>query len=182
MRILIATALYPPDTAEPAPYAKELAGRLADQHSVSVLLYGRLPEHVQNVTCTCVDKRLSRIARIAAFTTSLFRLSNDVDIVHVENGPSVEVPVLIWSLCTQRPYVLHVGDSAAHTRAQSRTVLRYLEKLTQRRALRVVHTAPIPKPEILPFAPRPEAELEHYEEWWLQHLAELEDLYTYDAK
>src|SRR3989344_9051256 len=41
MKIVLATALYPPDIAPPAPYVKELATRLAANHEVTIVTYGR---------------------------------------------------------------------------------------------------------------------------------------------
>ena len=46
MTLVLASPLYPPDLAEPAPYTKELARRLSTTHTVIVVAYGRLPEKV----------------------------------------------------------------------------------------------------------------------------------------
>jgi hypothetical protein len=71
MRILLASPLYPPDIAEPAPYVKELALRLSASHSVTVLTYGKHPETIERVRMHSVDKSTPRLVRLKAYTRAL---------------------------------------------------------------------------------------------------------------
>jgi len=177
MKVVIATALFPPDIAEPAPYTKTLARRLAGEHEVTVVLYGRLPESVPAVRYVCVDKRRALPFRLIAYTRALLHEARHADVLHVENGSSVELPVLVVSLISRTPFVLHIGDTRAHT--QDSPLTRLLARLVTFRAASVVEELPHARPEILPFAPYPTRELEKYEHSWQAHIQTLTSAYKH---
>jgi hypothetical protein len=172
MKILLATPLYPPDVAQPAPYTKELASRLAQAgHDVVAVVYGRLPEPVAGVRIVGVDKRQALPARLWDFYRTLSREAREADIIVAENGPSVELPLLF----VRGRIVLHVGDRAALGKGG------VLAALARWRAAHVVTDMPPERPEILPFVPRPDAALAHYEQSWTTHLAHLQTLFIHGA-
>lgn len=167
MRIVIATPLYPPEIADAAAYTKELARRLVVAHTVTVVAYTHLPEHVPGVTVITVDKRRSRLSRLLAFRAALARALKDADALIAVNGASVELPLLF----TKRPHTIFwVADKAAHARAG------VLERLASGRAHTVVHDLPLPRPEILPLEPEPREALAAYEQSWESHLKSLTDV------
>lgn len=181
MNIVLATPLYPPDIAQPASYIKELARRLGKEHSVTIVTYGRLPEQVEKVRILAIDKRAPLPLRLARFTVALLRAARQADVVYAENGSSVELPVTLITLLTRCPLVMHLGDAAAHARAQRRPLLRFLERLAVRRARVVLAEMPPQRPEILPFRPPPTATLATYEQSWSTHLRELENTFVHVA-
>ena len=81
MRILIATPLFPPDTAPAAVYAKELAARLSGLHEVSVVAYSYIPEQVPGAQIHAVSKRQPVPIRITAFMAALFQKARHADIL-----------------------------------------------------------------------------------------------------
>ena len=172
MKIVLATPLYPPDIAEPAPYVKELARRLAPDHQVTVLAYGRLPEKVPGVTIVAIDKRRPLPVRLFLYTIALLRAARSADIVYTQNGPSVELPVAVVNFFLRRPLVARWGDEAAHTYAQKKFMRRTVERLAFGGA-KIVTGSPLPRPEILPFEPQPTDALAAWEESWQMHLREL---------
>lgn len=173
MKIVLATPLYPPDIAEPAPYIKELAKRLAKTDVVTIVTYGHIPEEVSGVRIYAVEKRRPLPFRLIAFTFALLKAIRDADILYAQNGPSVELPVLLVSFFTRARLFVRIGDEAAHRHAQSRLVRRALESLILRRAESIVTDSPFARPEILPFAERPVSELAAFERSWDGHVSEL---------
>ena len=178
MKIVLATPLYPPDIAEPAPYVKELAKRLAPMHEITVATYGRLPEQVAGATVLTADKRALLPVRLARYTALLWRVARGADIVYIQNGPSVELPVAVLMVLMRRPLFMRLGDVAAHQYAQAHFVRRALERFVMRR-VQVVAEAPPLKPEILPFENRPTAALAAWEESWDRHIEHLQRIFAH---
>ncbi len=178
MKIVLASALYPPDIAEPASYVKELAKRLSATHEVVVVAYGRLPEQVPGARIVAIDKRRPLPLRLLSYTIALMHAARSADIIYAQNGPSVELPLILVSRAARASLFMHIGDTAAHAYAATRPLRRCVERLALRRA-RVVEGAPAARPEILPFAPRPEEALAAWEESWHAHVRELEHIFTH---
>ncbi|MEA2701841.1 MAG: hypothetical protein QOE22_550 [Candidatus Parcubacteria bacterium] len=177
MKIVLATPLYPPDIAEPAPYAKELATRLAKTDEVIIVTYGHIPEDVDGVRMRAVSKQRPLPFRLIAYTFALLRTARDADILYMQNGPSVELPVAIASFFRRTPIVMRIGDEAAHTYARTRPQLQAIERFALRRAKEVVTDSPDPRPEILPFRDHPVAELDAFERSWETHIAGLRETF-----
>lgn len=117
MKILILTPLFPPDTGDPSSYVKELARRLSSDHSVTVLLYGHLPEAVPGATLHAVDKRAPLPLRLIAFTVALLNELRGADRILVNNGPSTELPFLLVSPFIRAKTILLESDQLATTAA-----------------------------------------------------------------
>ena len=179
MKIVLVTPLYPPDTAEPAPYIKELAGHLSTQHDVTIVTYGHLPEEVSGVRIIAVSKRQPRLLRLIRYTHALFKAVRTVDIIYTQNGASVELPVGIVSRLTGVPVIARIGDAFAHERAERVAILGSIERFMLDRACEVVTHDPVKRPEILPFASRPDAALRAYAASWEEHLEVLEDTFAH---
>lgn len=195
MRILLATPLYPPDIAEPAPYVKEAAERLSKDHTVSILAYNHIPEEVTGVRTIAVEKNRPVFIRLYNYIRALYLESKKVDIVYIQNGPSVELPLIIISLLTHTPFVFRLGDETALCHAVESWGHRILLSLAVRRAritithekssdyilhLSSIFTAnvidiprPHNRPEILPFEPYPHAAFSAYTTSWDDHIESL---------
>jgi len=201
MRILLVTPLYPPDIAEPAPYVKELASRLKQTHEVTILAYNHIPEIIDGVHIISVEKQLPLLTRLVQYTRALSRASRKADIVYIQNGPSVELPMLLVAPFTRTPFVLRLGDETALNHATreffhrillwiamtlSRTIVTHEATSLHAKTL-TAHSRdqrktanmerPLPRPEILPFSPRPTRELEDFEASWQTHVTELSSLF-----
>ena len=109
MRILILSSLFPPDPGDTAHYVKELVKRL-NEHSVTLLHYGNLPETVPNVKVVSISKRLPVFVRLFSYTKSLLIHSAQADVIIVNNAPGTELPALLISFLTKKPFVICVSD------------------------------------------------------------------------
>ncbi len=178
MKLVLATPLYPPDIAPPAPYVKELAKRLSNGHQVTIVTYGKLPEKVAGVSIVAVPKNRILPLRLLDYTFALMQAARKADIVYAQNGASVELPLLLVSLFTSTPIILCFGDVAAHARTETHAILRFIERMASVRAKSLVHDTPPPRPIIMPLKPRPEQELFVYEMAWKEHLSKLERLFV----
>jgi hypothetical protein len=172
MKVVIATPLYPPDLAEPAPYSKELARRLVGAHDVTVLAYGYLPEAVPGVKVEVVNKRQPLPVRLFLYTLSLLGAAKNADVVIAENGPSVALPAGLVARLVRIPFIMHVGDAAAHAHGIN-SAYGFPERLLEGAAAKVVSDMPLPRPEVLPFGIPAAHSPEAYEASWETHLAAL---------
>jgi hypothetical protein len=192
MRILLVTPLYPPDIAELAPYTKELATRLSATHTVEILTYGHIPEAIPGVTITSVEKSSILPLRLLRFFLALYRRARGVDVVYTQNGPSVELPVLLLSYISKTPLYLRIGDRTAVKNSETHFLFKRLLARTASRARAVViHNAnaqygvpvqyipqPDTRPEILPFSPYPKEAFAHFEDSWKTHVTHLNTLFS----
>jgi len=179
MRIVIASPLYPPDVAPSATYSKEVAAHLSKSHEVTVLTYGHLPEEIKGVTTVSINKRQPLLFRLFEFIQKVALYSKNTDILYVQNGSSVELPVFIGTVLSRANIIFHISDEAAHTRTHKNALTAFIFKALSKRATYIVKNEPLQKPEILPFAPRPAKELEVYEKSWNLHMEELENAFKH---
>ncbi len=194
MQILIATPLYPPDKTPSASYVKELATRLAAEHSVSVIAYGHLPEETREVTIIPIAKNLGTLYRLCRFGHTLSKEAKKADAVIIENGPATEAPTIILSLMTSFRYSFHITDTEAFIKGRQYSLRDIIRRLAARRAARliispgfgrqkalkhrVISSIPHPpeRPEILPLEDYPQADMDNYEKAWTKHLKSLANL------
>jgi len=177
MRIVLATPLYPPDIAEPAPYVKELATRLATLHTITVVAYTRFPEHIPGVTLIAVDKRRALPVRLLTYFRALSTASAHVDRVYALNGASVELPLILWSLVNRVRVYIGIGDHRAQAHAREHLFLRLIERIAFSRAKRVITDLPPARPEIIPLDPYPTEAMAAYEHAWEKHIRVLDTLF-----
>ncbi|HEY5383472.1 MAG TPA: hypothetical protein VIJ88_02885 [Candidatus Paceibacterota bacterium] len=149
-----------------------MARRLAETHQVTIVTYGRLPEQVPGVTIIAVDKRRPLLPRLWSYRRALRHAARTSDVVYAQNGPSVELPLLFVSARK----VFHIADVRAHAYA-SRHFLRGVLEWLVSRSVPLVKEMPSPKPEILPFAPRPEEALAKWDEEWKNHIDSLNTMF-----
>lgn len=183
LRILIATSLFPPDIAQPAPYIKELANRLRASFAVSILCYGAIPEAVDDVSITTILKRSATVLRLIQYTYHLWILTLKNDIVLIENGPSVELPALCVGLIHKHKLILHKTDEKIHYTGAFKilhTTLKKRVRLTISSSNEEVGvkklTLPKPKPELYSFIETDPALISEYEESWQTHLRKLKEI------
>lgn len=166
MRIVLATPLYPPDIADPAPYTYELAKRLTGQHEVIVVTYGRIPEELPGVQVRTVDKRLPNYSRAWHFYKALQSVLPTADILYIQSGISAELPAL---------FVRHTARvfwrNSAEPKHQSllRKIVKYL---ITRNATIVGASDTLARPEILPLVPRPDTALVAWENAWQKEISQ----------
>lgn len=171
MKIALATPLYPPDIAPPAPYVKELAIRLSEDHQVTIVAYTHIPEEVREVRIVAVSKQQPLFIRLFLYTLALWKEARRADIVYAQNGASVELPLAIVSFLTRTPILLRIGDSKAHEHASRSRIYGAIERFASKRVRAVISDTPLLRPEILPFEDRPIAAFAAFESSWLSHMA-----------
>ena len=170
MKILLVTALFPPDVTEPAPYLKELATRLSAGNEVVVLTYGSKPEQVEGVRFNVVKKSLIVPLRLIQFTWNLFIEGRHSYIILVNNAPSTEAPLIACSPLLRKKLYLSLSDKKIIYTSWRKTI----NQIASRRVKRAVDLpSPLPKPEIHPFKSVTEGETNEYESSWQDHLDSL---------
>ncbi len=190
MKVVVATPLYPPDIAEPAPYVKELARRLSkepessktggqSQTKLVIVTYGSLPEKIDGVDIITVNKNQPLLVRLLMYTFTLLKAVREADVIYMQNGASVELPTVIASYLTMEPLVVHMSDQRAHEHARQSTFYRAIEHLATSRAHTIITDMPLTKPEVLPFKTTPPHELEAYEASWDTHIRTLKDTFAH---
>jgi len=171
MKILILSALFPPDVSPTASYVKNLATRLSKKSAVTVLTFGHLPEEITGVKVICVDKRRSLISRLSSFHKAFSQEAAKHDMIIVNNAPSIDVPVLITNPGTPIVYIQSDYLAAQSTSSPQK----FLRSQMMDKAVRVIRLPKDPvylKPEELPFADTAAAVATN-EAWWQEHLTEI---------
>lgn len=171
MNILIASALYPPDIADPAPYVKELATRLSTKHAVTLLVYGHIPEVIPGVTIITVPKELPALQRLRQFFITLRKLAADTDVVLVQNAPSTELPAAFAAIGKRQKFFLQQSDVKIRYTGW-RLVVHRLATMVIPTTITI--TLPDTKPIIHPFTPVAPEVQQSYERSWTTHLSQLE--------
>ena len=172
MLILIASALFPPDIADPAPYIKELALRLSAEHKVTVLTYGSIPEAVDNTEIIVVPKRLPAFLRLVRFTAQFLAEARKADRILIENAPSTELPMILIGLFYRSKLTLHQSDQKIVYVGWRKLLHRIASKLSNKT---VTIELPLPRPEILPFSDLSADAMSEYEQSWSKHLRQLKN-------
>jgi hypothetical protein len=175
MQILILTPLFPPDTGNPAEYAKELSLRLAREHTVTTLIYGHLPEAVANVRIEAIDKRAWLPKRLFLYTLALHRNLKKAELVIINNAPSTELPALLMSWLNPRTMILCESDSLA-TSASKAGLYRFVHNLLIKRVKKTIEFPSdtiYKRAEVLPFEATNFVQEERRETWWSSHLHSL---------
>ncbi len=171
MKILIATALFPPDIADPAPYVKELATRLQANHMVTVLTYGRFPESVSGVTVEYIPKQTAALWRMFLFTRALWRLTQKADCVLIQNAPSTELPAAIVGLFYKKKLLIMASDTKIKYSGW-RKLVSLVANMSSHKRLTI--NLPTSRPEIHPFRELSDTAHTDHETSWKKHLTTLE--------
>lgn len=175
MKILIVSALYPPEVNSVATHCKELAIRLKKaNHNITVLTYATLPEESDAIKIIKISKQLPRALRLVIFFMKLVTVAHKTDIIYVENGASTELPIVIASVFMRTPFIIHVGDKRAHDIANKNAVLKWIQNMSFKRATGIIKSTPLVRPEILPFSKVSNEEITKYENSWEMHLKDFE--------
>lgn len=193
MKILLISALYPPDIADTARSVKELAQRLRAQHTISILTYGHIPEAIPDVHIITIQKKLRTFIRLIRFTHALWKHGRTVDVIYAVNGPSIEFPLICTSYFMRTPVILSLGDERALCHTTTHPLLKilltsairvsskiisdsnasyvhaYTKSLSDKKNI-VCHT-PLPRPEILPFSILSQDAFVLYENSWNAYIA-----------
>lgn len=171
MRILIVSALFPPDVAQPASYVKTLAHELSERHDVTVITYGVIPETIAGVEIITVPKDLPLHRRLWAMFKALRLTVPKNDVVLVNNAPSVEIPAWFASWRTSSYWHLINSD----TKICYTGWRKWLRLMTKSKLHTLVLTLPLTRPEQHPFRPPSEEMWTKYTESWDRHLTQLEN-------
>lgn len=183
MKITVITPLFPPDIGAPAPYVKDLVGRLKE-HKVTVWCYGHLPEAVSGVQTLTVSKRSRLLLRMMRMTYRVFRSARHNDVLYVQNGASVELPACLAAILTRTPLVYVISDPLASEHNKHSLFRNLTANITKKIAAAVIEQTelnPLPpgRPEILPLEDYPEADFSAYESAWEKHLNYLNATFIY---
>lgn len=174
MKIVIATPLYPPEIAESSIYSKKLAEELSKNgNDVTVITYSSIPEKIFGVKIVSINKKQPLPIRLFFYTKQLLQLAKQNNILYTQNGPSTELPMLIVSFLTKKPFIIHLGDEGAYKHAHNNFFLNYIQNTTFNRAYKKINESPLERPEILPFKPVPTEKLLEYEKSWKEHIDSL---------
>lgn len=173
MKIVIATPLYPPDIADPAPYVKELAARLRGGAEITIVTYGSLPEKLDGVTIKTVSKRSPVWIRLPIYLATLVRSTWGADILYVQTGISVELPAVITSLLLPTKVLVRFDAQDKHEEVLMRPLRGPVRSILMWRAATIVSSPDLTRPEILPLEPYPTSAIESYNNAWAEHVTAL---------
>jgi len=117
MKIIIATPLYPPETAEPASYIKELAKHLSNKHEITIVAYANTSEKIKNTKLITINKRRPLFIRLIKYFIEIFKASRNADIIYIQNSLAVGFPAIIACFLRKMPIVIRFTEDEAWKRA-----------------------------------------------------------------
>lgn len=117
MKIVLATPMYPPEIAEPAPYVKELARRISKDHEVSVVAYASTSEYIHGVALFTVSKRNPLPIRFIKYIHTLYNASKGADIIYTQGGIVSGIPAVITGHFLKIPVVFRRVEDEPWKRA-----------------------------------------------------------------
>ena len=174
MQLLLLAPLFPPDTGDPAEYAKELCARLRG-HTLTALIYGHLPELVSDVQLVTIDKRQWLPKRLFSYTLALYKNAKATGVIIVNNAPSTELPMLLVSFFLPVKIILCESDPLAQKSATA-GFYRFFHTALVKRCTKVIVLPPMQlykRAEVLPFSEQDKTQAEQRETWWQAHVTEL---------
>ncbi|MBI4692189.1 MAG: glycosyltransferase family 4 protein [Candidatus Terrybacteria bacterium] len=117
MKIVIATPLYPPEIAEPAPYVKELAERLSGEHEIIIVAYASTSEKIKDTKLITIDKRRPLFIRLIKYLIEIFKASRNADVIYIQNSLAVGLPAIIAGFLQKVPVAIRFTEDEAWKRA-----------------------------------------------------------------
>ena len=133
MKIIVATPMYPPEIAEPAPYVKEVSRRLSNEHVITIVSYANMTEGHPQATFVAVNKKDPLPIRLLKYAYTLFRVSRDANIIYVQGGTAAGLPAVIVGYIRSISVVLRFNEDEAWERAiQEGTTSKSLESFLKK--------------------------------------------------
>jgi len=168
MTVSMLTPLFPPDTSDSAAYAKLLAAQLSEL-PLTVVAYGRLPESVPSVPIVSVDKSGSKLLTVLRCLLALQRLRPTTLLVH--NGPSADVPALLYKLTHPRVRVIYIESDKQALVNKSYWLQQQLQNRSQAVVSLPEHSWAYLPAEVLPFAAPDLNATQAQATWWREHVS-----------
>lgn len=107
MRIIIVTALFPPEIEYTSTYVRELAEHLKEKHQVQILAYAGQIETIPGVEIFTINKKQPLFLRISKYFLKLYSLAKKADLIYVQNSVAVTLPTMLVQRLTKKPVVLN---------------------------------------------------------------------------
>ncbi len=118
MKIIIATALFPPEIEYTATYVWQLAKHLKNDHQVQILAYANACEKIEGAEIFSINKKQLLFFRLFKYFIKLYQLAKKADLIYVQNSAAVTLPVLLLKRLTKKPVVLNFIEDEAWKRAR----------------------------------------------------------------
>ena len=106
MKIIIATPLFPPEIAEPAPYVKNLASKLSNEHKIAIVAYANFVEKIKEVKIKKTTKKQLLLLRLLKYTYLLLKESAGADIIYSQNAVASGFPAIIVGFLRRKPVIV----------------------------------------------------------------------------
>lgn len=121
--------MYPPEIGGPATYTKEIAERLRDTHTISIVAYASTSQRIDGTTLYTVSKRRPLPIRLVKYSITLFKAARGADVIYVQNAMAAGLPAVLVGRMRHIPVVLKfVGDEAWERASQERKTKKRLEE------------------------------------------------------
>lgn len=117
MKIIVATALYPPEIESLATYSKDIASFLAEKSQVKVLAYANDVEKSSNFEIHTVGKKQPLFLRLIKYTLKLLSLAKSADIIYVQNSVAAGLPAVLVKFLARKNVVINFSEDEAWKRA-----------------------------------------------------------------
>lgn len=117
MKIVVATALYPPEIESLATYSQDIASFLAEKNQVKVLAYANDVESSPDFEIHTVSKKQPLFLRLLRYTFKLLSLAKSADIIYVQNSVAVGLPAVLVKFLARKNVIINFSEDEAWKRA-----------------------------------------------------------------
>lgn len=133
MKILITSAIWPPEIGGPATYAEELVQRLKNQHDIKVAVFADGPEKIEGIELVSVSKKSPLLIRQIRYLKTILTLTRKADLTYAQNAMAAGVPSVIASKLSHKPLIIKfVGDNAWESAFRDGKTKKLLEDFLQK--------------------------------------------------
>lgn len=178
MRILIVTPHFPPDTTPSANYVGELAERLASTHQITILLFGDTSVIVPGVKIITINQHRPVLFRTWSFMVRLRSQAILNDLVLIQNGPAIEMPIYFTLSQTKTSLIMLESDQASLDQTNQHPRWREIHRRLKKIALTLTTTDTTwPDNQSRQIAEGASNKNDRWEESWQEHLNDLQKLF-----
>lgn len=114
MKIIFATAVYPPEIDRLAVYSRQLADNLKGDHRVTILAYAN-KKYEDDMLVVGKDNPL--LFRLGVYTWQLLKLSKKADLIFVQNSLATSLPAILVKYLNRKPVLINYFEDEAYKRA-----------------------------------------------------------------
>jgi len=117
MKIILATALYPPEIDNISSYVRDLVKYLQPENQITVLTYANQVIKTPGAGMVIVNKKQPLALRLFKYTLKLLKISKQADIIYVQNSIAAGLPAIVVKWFRKISVIVNFNEDETYKRA-----------------------------------------------------------------